>query len=227
MSENDETEDISTTDVVAYLRDHPDFFNNQKTLLAELNLPHESGKTISLVERQVNILRDRNMDMRRRMNELLQTARVNDDLFTKTRSLTLALVEAGSMQDLNELLATHVLVDFEADFVACHLVHDKVTDVGPLDHFNFHDVTPAFADLISNETATCTPLRENELAAIFPSSTHEGPGSAVLLPLNSTVSAILAIGSRDGARFSQSMDTLFVAYIADILAAILPRVLPR
>ena len=55
-----------------------------------------SGEAVSLIERQVDILRERNVTMRKRMNELLQAARVNDEIFAKTRSLNLALL--GSQQ---------------------------------------------------------------------------------------------------------------------------------
>ena len=55
--------------VIVYLRNHPDFFQQHAHLLSELRLPHESGSAVSLVERQVAILRERNMTMRRRMNE--------------------------------------------------------------------------------------------------------------------------------------------------------------
>ena len=54
--------------------------------------------------------------MRKRMNELLQAARMNDEIFAKTRSLNLALLEVDSWPELNEVLATHVLVDFEGGF---------------------------------------------------------------------------------------------------------------
>ena len=65
---------LTDDDVVAYLRADPDFFQRHSSLLSELNLPHDSGQAVSLIERQVAILRERNMQMRRRMNELLQAA---------------------------------------------------------------------------------------------------------------------------------------------------------
>ena len=69
---------ISHEDVEAFLKDHPDFFMSRDKLLAELNLPHQSGVAISLVERQVSILRERSADQRRRLSELLDIAREND-----------------------------------------------------------------------------------------------------------------------------------------------------
>ena len=61
--------------IVDYLRAEPDFFKRHPNLLSELNLPHDTGQAVSLIERQVAILRERNMQMRRRMNELLQTGK--------------------------------------------------------------------------------------------------------------------------------------------------------
>ena len=94
---------ISSDEVAQFLRDNPDFFVTHKSLLTDLNLPHSPGKTVSLVERQVDLLRERNVDMRRRMNELLETARVNDTLFAKTRSLTLAVLDTVTLQALNKV----------------------------------------------------------------------------------------------------------------------------
>ena len=94
---------LSHEDVEAFLRDHPDFFMSRDALLSELNLPHESGSAISLVERQVSVLRERSRDLRKRLGQLLDTARENDRLFHKTQELVLQLLEA---QDLDEACTT-------------------------------------------------------------------------------------------------------------------------
>lgn len=211
---------LSEQELIDYLRANPDFFIRHPGLLTELNLPHASGKAISLVEHQVTIMRERNMDMRRRMNELLDAARDNDGLFAKTRSLTLALLDTGSLQELNEVLATYVLVDFNADFVCCH-VRDRAFS---LDHIQNHRDEYPFSGFFNGESATCTTLRRTELTQLFPASNHDESGSAVLLPLAlSNQPGVLAIGSRDPQRFSTDMDTLFVTYIADVLTKVLNR----
>src|SRR5690606_4698338 len=71
--------------VADYLTAHPDFFVGRETLLADITVPHESGKAISLMERQVTLLRERNADLSRRMQEFLGSAAENDNLFEKTR----------------------------------------------------------------------------------------------------------------------------------------------
>ncbi len=207
--------------IVDYLTANPDFFTRHPSLLTELQLPHPSGKAVSLVEHQIGILRERNVAMRRRMHELVQAARDNDNIFSKTRSLTLALLDTYSREALNEVLATYVLVDFEADYVCCHLHGEGVS----MDHMIHYDAEELpFAHLFNGEDAQCATLREEELALLFPISQHSDSGSAVMLPLGPDgATGMLCIGSRDPQRFSRDMDTLFVAYIADVLTKVIQK----
>jgi hypothetical protein len=208
--------------VLNFLRQSPDFFLRHPSALSELNLPHESGQAISLIERQIDILRERNMTMRRRMNELLQAARSNDEIFAKTRSLNLALLEVNNWPELNEVLATHVLVDFEADFVCAHLC--KAHLALALDHIQHHNEQMPLQYLRNSSSALCTTLRREELTQMFPLSNHEDSGSAAILNLSLiNGSGALCIGSRDPGRFARDMDTLFVTYIADVVAKVMNR----
>lgn len=210
----------SEAQVIEYLRSHPDFFQHHAELLGELRLPHESGSAVSLVERQVAILRDRNNVMRRRMTELMQTARTNDELFSKTRTLTLELLNVASWHELNEVLATFVLTDFHADFVCCHLTCVPVS----FDHLQRHDGVLPNERFMRGAYPVCTTLRPDELAALFPSTVHDREGSAVLAPLGLTGNrGCLAIGSRDPQAYSPDMDTLFVTYIAEVLTRVVQR----
>ncbi len=206
--------------VIAYLKDDPGFFLRHPKLLSELNLPHEAGDATSLIERQVAILRERNMQMRRRMNELMQAAKDNDVLFAKTRTLTLELLHVNNWHELNEVLATYVLADFQADFVCCHLAKLPVF----LDHLQSHEGTLPHERFVTNNQPVCLMLRSEELATIFPIQDHNTQGSAVLAPLFwENGEGCLAIGARDANRFTADMDTLFVTYIGDVLSRVVQR----
>ncbi len=206
--------------VIIYLRNHPNFFQQHAHLLSELKLPHESGSAVSLVERQVAILRERNMTMRRRMNELMQTAKDNDELFHKTRALTLELLHVDSWHELNEILATFVLTDFHADFVCCHIRDIPVN----LDHLvGARGEMPCERYLHSNYPQ-CIALRAEELRVLFPGENPDSDGSAVLAPLDiEDQTGCLAIGSRDPKAFTPDMDSLFVTYIAEVLSRVVGR----
>lgn len=206
--------------IIDYLRRHPDFFRYHPAILYELSLPHDTGDAVSLVERQVALLRERNINMRRRMGDLLDTARENDHLFHKIRVLTLALLDARTWHELNEVLATALLLEFSADFVTLHVAGRTLH----LDHVVGHAGRMPTLAFCSNDQPACVNLRSEEIGVVFPSQSDGDAGSALLLPVvNDGNTACLAIGSRDPNRFHKSMDTLFVRYVGDILGRAITR----
>lgn len=210
----------SEAQVIEYLRQHPDFFQHHGELLGELRLPHESGSAVSLVERQLSVLRERNHAIRRRMTELMHTARANDELFRKTRTLTLELLNVASWHGLNEVIATCVLTDFGADFVCCHL---ESAPAG-LDHLRAHAGPMPHERFALGAHPVCVTLRAEEMSALFPGEPVGHEGSAVLAPLAlAGRRGCLAIGRRDPAGYAADMDTLFVTYIAEVVARVVQR----
>ena len=70
-------ESISEEAIAAYLLSHPDFFERHSSLLLKLRLPHQtSGLTVSLVERQVSVLRQRNSQLERQLQDLIAVAKM-------------------------------------------------------------------------------------------------------------------------------------------------------
>lgn len=215
-------DDLDDQKVIDYLQAHPNFFQAHASLLPDLALPHESGAAVSLIERQVAMQRECILKMRRRMHDLLQAARDNDDLFAKTRTLTLALLDASSWHDLNEVLATRLLLEFNADFVCCHLQRPGLN----FDHLRGHEESSSpYGQLMTGPQPVCATLRPAELKSLFPMQEHASDGSAVLLPLPLEGGAgCLAVGSRDPQRFTRNLNTLFVGHIGDVLGRILERI---
>ncbi len=217
--------------VMRYLRDHTDFFQRHPELVSELELPHESGSAVSLVERQVALLRDRNIELRKRLGTLLQAAEENDALFTKTRALTLALLDAGSLDDLDTALRAQFLEGFGADFVSCYFSgNDALRGCGCL-HLRPSPEDFPLLQMTASKSLYCGSLRAEEMAAIFGAEAGS-PGSAVLIhfetPARSEgapLSGLLAIGSLQPERFTPEMGTLFVSHIGEVLGRTLQRVL--
>ncbi len=218
MSVADEAPLLNDIAVAEYLRAHPDFFERMPGLISELRLPHDTGRAVSLVERQVSILRDRNIDMRKRLSELVGTAHANEALFEKTRTLTLALLEAQQLSDINGVLAEELKTGFEADFAVCFYSHSRVLPrFGHLIYADSPQDLPLF-HLTQGTGISCGLLRPDEFETLF-GEQPASEGSAAMAQLNyGTTVGMLAVGSRDPKRFSPDMGSLFVRYIADVLA---------
>ncbi|MBP8926047.1 MAG: DUF484 family protein, partial [Pseudomonadales bacterium] len=120
----DPAAELATDEVLAYLGRHPDFFLQHEDILCELELPHRAGAAVSLVERQVSLLRERNIESRQRLGRLLDHARDNDELFTKTRQLILALLEASTLEQLSHTLVQSIRREFGVEHCRLLLVTD-------------------------------------------------------------------------------------------------------
>lgn len=219
---------LTAADVAAYLQSNPDFFVDQPDLLAELRLPHESGAAISLVERQVSILRERNIDMRNRLSKLLENARENDKLFDKSKRLVLALLEGQDMGDVVDALYYSFSKEFDIHFTSL-LIFGNVDRVpsSQAQVVNGREAQEHLAEYLKSGRATCGHLSPRAINYLF-GQQAANIGSAAMIPLVSgSTYGILAIGNRDPHYYRSSMGTLFLSYIAEVLNRLLPPYLDR
>lgn len=212
--------------VAEYLRQHPDFFVKHPALLADLRLPHESGEAISLVERQVSVLRERNMDMRHRLSKLLDNARDNDKLFDKTKRLTLALLEGHDLGDVVDALYYSFDNDFKIHFTSMLLYGDASrTPSSQARVVRIAQAREAIGNLIKSNRAICGSLNPGELEFLF-GQNASAIGSAAVVPLiHGNAFGLLAIANRDPQYYRSSMGTLFLSYIGEVLNRVIPRYL--
>ena len=229
MSEQStEASQLTDEQVAHYLEAHPDFFVQHRKLLADLELPHESGPAVSLVERQVSVLRERNMDMRHRLSKLLDNARENDKLFDKTKRLVLALLEGRDMGDIIDALCFSFDQDFNIHYTSILLFgHEDRVPSSQARVVTIGEARQHIAPLLKNNRAMCGTLGEGELQFLFGDNAHQ-IGSVATVPLvHGNAYGLLAIGNRDPHYYRSSMGTLFLGYIAEVLNRLLPEHLPR
>lgn len=218
----------SADEVLAFLACNPDFFLRNEQALCDLELPHRAGAAVSLVERQVSLLRERNIDSRQRLNRLLETARENDLLFGRTRRLILALLEAATLPEVCSALHEALRRDFGVEQVRLLLV--EVPGLAwPADASRIarEDAAAALKGLFRAGKPVVGPLRAPECALLFGADAAEVQ-SAALVPVGTgTPLALLGAGSSDPRRFHAEMGTLFLEFIGEVLARLLPRFADR
>jgi uncharacterized protein YigA (DUF484 family) len=208
--------------VAAWLQQHPDFFAEHDDLLTAMRIPHQRGDTVSLVERQLKLLRERNIEMRHRLSQLMDVARDNDRLFEKTRRLILALMDANSLEDIVIAVEDSLRQEFQVPFVSLILFSDNPMTVGRW--VTCAEAQKAIGGLISGGKTVCGALREHELEFLFGAEQSKEVGSTAIVALNHQgLHGVLAIGSRDPQHYKSSVGTLFLTYIADVLSRLLPR----
>jgi uncharacterized protein YigA (DUF484 family) len=214
--------------IAAYLRENPDFFINHQDLLGDMTLPHETGAAVSLVERQVSILRERNMDMRHRLSKLLDNARENDKLFDKTKRLLLSLLECQDFGDIIDALYYSFDKEFHID--ATSLILFGNPDKIPSSQARVVPLAQArefVGPLIKNNRAICGVIPKEEIEFLFFEHAKRVASVAAVPLVHGSAFGVLAIGNKDPHYYRSSMGTLFLGYIAEVLNRLLPKYLPR
>jgi len=220
---------IEETAIADYLQGNPDFFERHATLLTKLKLPHNRGTSaISLVERQVAALRDKNEKLESRLRELIEVARGNDVLAAKIHRLACRLIRADAASSVMDALEASLREDFGASEWLL-LLPEGVSDLAQLNSRHLRIVKIGASELKMFETLfesgrpRCGQIRDSQRDYLFGAGTVE-IGSAALVPLGSKAAgkqpgmALLAIGSPDAERFHPTMSTEFLARIGDLVS---------
>jgi uncharacterized protein YigA (DUF484 family) len=223
-------EELTREQVTEYLSANPDFFLDQDDLLRSLTLPHDSGRAISLVERQVHLFREQRDTLRRELVDLVSIARHNDRLFEKSKRLLIQVIEARTLSDMASAIDDSIRGDFNLDASSVLLFSD--TELPGVSQGSLHVVTPTEAEqhlgsLLDGERAVCGQFRENEREFLFPDR-EEPIASVALVPLRAEgLVGVFAVGSCQPGYFDQSMGSLFLSYISDTLSRLLPPMVCR
>ena len=218
-----ETTAITESIVATYLEHHPDFFNKYPALVAGIELPHESGRAISLVEKQVALLREQNRQTRRRLHELIEIAEQNEDLARRLHRLTLGLMAADRPAALFQTLYADLRQNFQADRAVVRLFAEPAEAPHAAPEFagGNADQQALFKVILAKRQPLCGPLHARQRTFLFGDEADD-LASAIVAPLSGAGwSGILAIASHDAERFRPGMGVELLANLAELLSLIL------
>jgi hypothetical protein len=222
---------LSDDSVADFLQSYPDFFERHSALLTKLRLPHvrDAGATVSLVERQVEVLRERNQSLERKLKELVEVARANDALADRIHRLSQRLIRARSLLETVNAVETSLREDFDAMHSVLVLFLDEA---GPLEADAGRFLRSAragdediktFESLLASGKPRCGQVRDAQRDYLFGKDSIE-IGSVALTPLGAKGSlGILAIGASDAERFHPAMSTEFLSRIGELVTYALMR----
>ncbi|HTV96867.1 MAG TPA: DUF484 family protein [Steroidobacteraceae bacterium] len=222
---------INDASVAEYLQACPDFFERNGALLGKLRLPHlrDAGSTVSLVERQVEVLRERNQSLERKLKELVDVARANDALADRIHRLSQRLIRAHTLAETVAALEASLREDFDArnSVLVLFLEQARTLDIPPGRFLRAIDAADAamktFESLLQSGKPRCGQIRDLQRDLLFGKDSIE-IGSVALTPLGAKGAlGILAIGASDAERFHPGMSTEFLTRIGELAAQALTR----
>lgn len=212
---------MDETIIVEYLSTHPDFFQRHSSLLETLRVPHGTG-TVSLIERQVAVLREKSGDLEEQLNGLVRTARGNEQIVTRLQRFTLELLRADSIDDVIATCHDILRDDFNANFVTLKIIGTSKS---------MHYVSPKskalahFDKLLEKRKPVCGRLKAEQQKFLFGKNTDK-INSVALIPLSGAERmGILALGSENESRFHPGMGTVFISHLGELISTSLSRYL--
>jgi len=211
-------------EVASWLADHPDFFLEHPDLLESLRLPHPQGEhAISIVERQLIALRERNARLEQQLAELIGYGHHNDQLIDKMHRLSLALLRAGDAPVSLAVAHESLRSDFQIPYSAIRWWGDPLPGVDA----SVAEASPAMQDYIAGLDRPYVGPRAAHDSLAWLVDTPEPAQSFAYVPLGDTASGApcgaLMLASADPARFTPDMAVDVLARLGHLLTAALGR----
>ena len=217
-----ETESFDSDDqtkiVVDYLSNNPDFFIRHEELLAKLEIPHDSGQAVSLVERQVQVLREQLDTCNTRLQDLVEIARDNESLTDRIHQLTLSLIGAASFDEVITALQDGLFDFFQADAVEVRLFSAGELDASSSIPADKQSVLGKLKGFLDKGRPVCGQLDPSQLEYIFGPLAESTKSTAIIPIHHNDTYGILAIGSRSEDRFAPGKGTLFLGRLGEMVS---------
>ena len=225
QAQEKEQESLDTEQqLIELLKDYPDILVRNPALLADLEIPHESGSAVSLIERQVGVLRDKLQTTDARLRELMDIARGNERLAESRHRLAINLLGARDLEDVISIVLDELGNELGADYAEVRLFTEDERRLGDMPEVFIAPTTvelKSFSTMLDNRKPLCGRCTPEQNAFLFRTDAEQ-IGSAAVIPLVAGAKlGLLALGSRDEKRFSIAMGTEFLGQIGELVSAAL------
>lgn len=220
----DSSEKIGAHEIAAWLRRHPKFLQQFPDLALSLVVPREDGPAASLASYQLEVLRDKNRELSRRLQDLYAVSQENERLAVRTHQLTLALMRQDTAAGTVRAMAASLAEDFNGDLVRM-VLFAPVAGLGGDEEWlqviaRDQRMLQPFNDCLRDGEPLCGRLHPDKQALLY-GARVEDVQSTALMPIEGV--GLVAVGSRDPNRFYPGMGTLFLRMMGEAFAAALKR----
>jgi len=207
-----------------YLADHPEFFERRPDLLAPLRIPHTGHMgAVSLIEKQVAVLREANQALNRQLQGLVNIARENDISGERLHRFTMALCDAASLEDALGTLQDSLRGSFRREAVAL-VVDRSVGSDGSSLVVEDGRLLQQLGKRIRNGVVACDDRPDASLRNQLFAERGNAVRSLALLALGGRDHwGVLALGSDDSRRFHPDIGTVYLGRLGETIGTVLGR----
>jgi len=210
--------DLNPAQVEAYLQTHPEFFHQHLALLENLSIPHPSGNAVSLISKQLEIFRSKHQELENQLIALIDIAKDNDITLNQMHELTLALMEARTIEGLEVNLDKVFKECFLTDFSSIRIIRDNAESFNSEVFVNIDDENlQHFVKELSTNQPKCGRPTLAQAKFLFGDVATEIKSCAIIPMAFTELEGLIAIGSKDDNRFHYSMGNLFLTQMSEVI----------
>jgi len=211
---------VSNKEIAEYLILNPNFFKENPEVLNSIEIIHESGAAVSLIQKQVELLRSNYNSTTDKLMELLGIAKNNEDIFILTKELILSLIDASSIEEIVALLEKSFVADFGAKNSKVLFFTESSKNLPKGRVKNPAEARNILGNLLKPGKIFCGEVNKEVAKFIFNRKTSVK--EMALVPLNSSsLLGLIALGSDQPGKYSDNKDTLFLDFIAEVVSKLI------
>ena len=196
---------IDVKDVELFLLDNLDFFVTRESLVSEMKFKHSQSSASSILERQIMKLRDEHKNVIELLKSFIDTATINEDLFKKSKDLTLKILESATSDSIKEIVEKSFKKDFGVDECLIEFFDNKAID----------KIEKGSGLSMHKGAVHCGSFSNEKMGFLFEDNKIQSLVIAVIV-LKDQI-GLLKLGSYDRAKYLGDEDTTFIEYIRDII----------
>jgi uncharacterized protein len=211
--------DLSPEQIAEYLLHNPDFFEEHITLLTDVAIPHpHGGRTVSISERQVLALREKNRILETKLSELLQFGEENDALSEKIHRLACALIAAKTLDDVLRTIDRQMRDNFFVPHALVRLWHPS--SLSASGRPEAEETTREVRDFVAAMKAPyCGYHAVYETNRWFGDAAPHLKSFAMVALRGEQTFGVLLMASEDAQRFYPGVGTLYLTRIGELVGA--------
>jgi uncharacterized protein YigA (DUF484 family) len=216
--ENTESEEAK---VIDYLQKNPEVLVSYPEVFTALSIPHHGGDVVSLVERQLKILRGENQALKKKLSELVSIARENEELNQRFHRLSMELMNADQLHDVLAMVQDQVQTFFYTDYVRFKFlpgISDKKNSLSAHYLDEESEIIGTIQPWLEKRKPVCGKIEEKVYCELFGADIKIE--SCALVPLYHTGElGLLCLGSSSKERFNREMGTIFLEQLGELVSA--------
>jgi len=222
ISSEQEQQLATDLELISLMRENPDILNRYPELIAALEVTHQSGGAVSLIERQVNVLRQQSQNQENRLRELMGVARDNERLAKTCHRLAVDLLATHDVDDVISIVLDTFKTELSADFAVVKLFSDDADlierSTGLYVDGN-SEALNAFKTMLQHKNTVCGKSTSEQKHYLFGDKAEKVKSVAIIPLIAGANLGLIGLGADNAQRFKSNMGTDFLSQVGELISA--------